>query len=42
MGSNGLKVCYFICAIMCLAILAMYSETVLSYFVDLLAKRYVG
>lgn len=39
-GLKGLRVCGFLCAAMRLAILAMYFETVLSYFADVSAKRY--
>lgn len=41
MRSKGLKVCCFISAIMHIANLTIYMETVLSCFVDVSAQRYV-
>lgn len=40
-GSKGLKVRGFICALMRFAIMAMYLNTVPLYIVDVSAKRYV-
>lgn len=40
-GLTELKAHNFFCLVMCTATLAMYLETILSYFVDLSAKGYV-